>query len=476
MNRIVAVSLVALLLAGCASPVPQALPPHMLPDRFADTGVPEAPAWPAQDWWQGFGDTELSGLIAAAQDGNRDIAIAAARVEQARAQAGVQRSVLFPQLGLGADGSDGGCRGQSCGSFPNNGTMGLTVSASYVVDLWGQNRNALRAASEQWKSARFSRQAVALTVTADVARQYLSILSLRRRMAIARENITAIEAILTVINIRVKAGAASHLDLAREEAQIESVNAQLAAFQTQEKQGLHALAVLLGRPPQDFDITPQNLDGVGAPAVAAGLPSDLLLRRPDIAQAEADLAAAHANLDAARAAFLPQVTLTGSGGFVSTALGTLVQGSSFGFGYGVGLLQAIFDGGRLASQKDLARAVQEEYVAAYQRTALRAFADVETALVQVANTSRAEGHLRRTVEAARKAFEISELQYRQGAADLLSVLQAQQTLFSAEDQLAQTVLANRQAIIHLCEALGGGWQELPEDRTQVGPQARLPDR
>ncbi|OJT96702.1 MAG: hypothetical protein BGN82_00815 [Alphaproteobacteria bacterium 65-7] len=468
MNKVFLAAL-ALLLAGCASPVPQALPPQMLPEKFT-AAAPDAPLWPVQDWWQGFGDSELSTLIAAAQAGNRDIAIAAARVDQAQALAGVQRSALFPQLGLGADGNDGGCSGQSCRSFPGSGTLGLNVSASYALDLWGQNRNNLRAANEQWKSARFGGQAVALSVTGDVARQYLSILSLRRRMAIARENIAAIEAILTVINLRVKAGAASHLDLAREEAQIESVNAQLAALQTQEKQGLNALAVLLGRPPQDFDITPQNLDGVQAPVVAAGLPSELLLRRPDIAQAEADLAAAHANLDAARAAFLPQVTLTGSGGFVSAALGTLVQGSNFGFGYGAGLLQTLFDGGRLASQKDLARAVQEEYVATYQRTALRAFADVENALTQVANTSRAEGHLRRTVEAARKAFEISELQYRQGAADLLSVLQAQQTLFSAEDQVAQTVLANRQAIVHLFEALGGGWQEMPDDRTQAGLQ------
>jgi outer membrane protein TolC len=220
-------------------------------------------------------------------------------------------------------------------------------------------------------------------------------------------------------------------------------------------------------PPQGFDVKAQKLDEVQAPAVSAGLPSDLLLRRPDVAQAEANLASAHANLDAARAAFLPQLTLTGSGGFVSTALNTLLQGSNFGYGYGLNLVQAIFDGGKLASEKDLSKAVQEEYIATYQRTALAAFADVETALVQVANTRKAEGHLRRTVEAARKAFGISELQYRQGAADLLTVLQAQQTLFSAEDQLAQTMLANRQSVVNLFEALGGGWQESPEDRTQA---------
>src|SRR5262249_2668230 len=198
-----------------------------------------------------------------------------------------------------------------------------------------------------------------------------------------------------------------------------------------------------------------------------GLPASLLLRRPDVPQAEADLAAAHANLDAARAAFFPAISLTGSGGFVSTAVGTLIQGSNFGYGYGFNLLQTIFDGGRLIGQKDFAKATQESFIAGYQSAALNAYADVETALVQVANTSRAADHLTREVAAAREAFQIGSLQYRQGAADLLTVLQTQQTLFLAEDQLAQSTLANRQAIVHLFEALGGGWQETPADRTQL---------
>ena len=202
--------------------------------------------------------------------------------------------------------------------------------------------------------------------------------------------------------------------------------------------------------------------------MGAGLPSDLLVRRPDIAQAEANLASAHANVDAARAAFLPQISLTGSGGFLSTAIGTLLQGSNFGYGYGANLLQTIFDGGRLAGPEGPGRKrQQQEFIAAYQSAALNAYADVETALIQVANTGRSEDHLRREITAAEEAFEISQLQYRQGTADLLNVLQAQQQLFSAQDQLVQIQLANRQAAVHLYEALGGGWVEQPEDRTQV---------
>jgi NodT family efflux transporter outer membrane factor (OMF) lipoprotein len=273
-----------------------------------------------------------------------------------------------------------------------------------------------------------------------------------------------------VIKVKVKAGSTSHLDLAREQAQLEAVQAQLPALETAEKQALLSLAVLLGRPPEEFDIKSVDIDSTLAPPVGAGLPSELLLRRPDIAQAEAALAAAHANLDAARAAFLPHISLTGSGGFVSTAIGTLLQGSSFGYSYGASLLQTIFDGGRLAGEKDLAEGVQKEFIANYQGAALSAYADVENALIQVANTGRAQAHLKGEVEAANEAFAISQLQYRQGAADLLNVLQAQQQLFGAQDQLVQITLANRQAAVHLYEALGGGWQEPAEDRTQVAQQ------
>jgi NodT family efflux transporter outer membrane factor (OMF) lipoprotein len=385
---------------------------------------------------------------------------------QAEAQSTIQRSALFPQIDTQANHTNRGCSGQGCQQFGSGKAFGLTFNASYELDFWGLARDNLRAADEQLKAARFAQQSVALSVSANVASQYLNVLAIRRRIAIDNDYIAAINSILDVIQLRVKAGAASHLDLAREQAQLESVQAQLPALETQEKQALYSLAVLLGQPPEGFDVKGQSLDTVLSPVVGAGLPSELLLRRPDIAQAEANLASAHANLDAARAAFLPQISLTGSGGFVSTAIGTLLQGSSFGYGYGANLLQTIFDGGKLAGQKDLAEATQREFIAAYQNAALNGYADVESALTQVANTGKSEVHLRRLIDAAQEAFQISQLQYRQGAADLLTVLQAQQTLFVAQDQLTQTMLSNRQAGIHLYEALGGGWVEPPEDRTQ----------
>ena len=467
--------LIALLLAGCATEVPKALPPQMAPQKFTGPIAADAKVWPEPAWWQGFGDPQLTTLINQAQDGNRDIAVAAARVMQAEAQSVIQRSALFPQIGGKADGVRGGCSGQACSQFLNGKQFGLSFNASYELDFWGLARDNLRAANEQLKAARFARQSVALTVTANVATQYLNVLAIRRRIAIQHQNIEAINTILEVVKLRVKAGSISHLDLAREQAQLESTQAQLPSLETAEKQALYSLAVLLGRPPEGFDVASGELEKVLPPVVGAGLPSQLLLRRPDVAQAEANLASAHANVDAARAAFFPQISLTGQGGFVSTAIGALLQGSTFGYGYGASLLQTIFDGGKLAGQKDLADATQAEFIAAYQSAALNAYADVEFALTQVSNTGESERHLRALITAADEAFQISQLQYRQGATDLLNVLQAQQTLFTAQDQLVQTVLANRLSAIHLYEALGGGWQENPADRTQVAAVAGSPD-
>ena len=455
-----------LLLAGCSTPIPHALPDQLQPKTFTSPAADQAKVWPELSWWQGFGDPQLATLVAQAQDGNRDIAVAAARVLQAEAQSTIQRAALFPQIGGQGNYQAGNCKGTSCRDFPNGHQFGLTLNASYELDFWGLARDNLKAAQEQLKAARFARESVALTVTANVASQYLAVQAIRRRIVIANQNIAAINAILDVITLKVKAGSSSHLDLAREQAQLEATQAQLPSLETLEKQALYNLAVLLGRPPEGFDVPTVDLEKIVAPAVGPGLPADLLVRRPDIAQAEANLASAHANVDAARAAFLPQISLTGSGGFISTAVGTLLQGSTFGYGYGANLLQTIFDGGKLAGQKDLSEAQQQEFIAAYQSAALSGYADVETALIQVANTGRAEDHLRREITAADEAFQITQLQFRQGTTDLINVLQAQQQLFGAQDQLVQIELANRQAGIHLYEALGGGWVEQPEDRTQ----------
>jgi NodT family efflux transporter outer membrane factor (OMF) lipoprotein len=461
---------ISLLLAGCATHVPQVLTPQITPKSFSvEIGTTEG-TWPQPNWWQSFGSSELSELIENAHIANRDLAVATARVMEAQARTTIQRAALFPQINAQAQAlrAPSGQSGQSLNgqSFSAGNSFGLTFGASYELDAWGLTRDNLRAAKEAQKSARFTQQATVLTGSANVANSYFSVLALRARIAIANEDIAAINGILDIIKLRVSTGKSSRLDLAQEQAQMESVKAQLPMLEQQELQARVALAVLLGEPPEGFDITTQTLDAFHLPSAQTGLPCELLLRRPDVAEAEANLAGAHANLDAARAAFLPQFSLASNGSFASTAINALLHGPIFAWDFGANLLQTIFDGGKLGGQKDLAEATQKELIASYQSAVLNAFADVENALGQVANNSKAELHLKREVQAAGEAFRISQLQYRQGATELLTVLQAQQTLFAAEDQLAQTQLAHMQAVIHLFEALGGGWIEPPEERTQ----------
>jgi outer membrane protein, multidrug efflux system len=474
MSRTPLVPVCCLILAGCATPVPQALTPPIVPTSFAGQAAFAQPLWPEPDWWQNFGSSELSEFIVEAHSANRDLAVAVARVMEARAQTTIQRAALFPQFNLQAQGlrtAPGSIDSTSGSSSATTNSFGLSVGASYEVDIWGLARSNLRAAEEMLKSARFAQQAVALSLTANVANAYFSVLALRTRIAIANEDITAINGILSIIKLKVSTGNSSHLDLAQEQAQLESVEAELPQLEEQELETRVALAVLLGEPPERLEIKTPAAETIRPPLVTPGLPSALLLRRPDVAEAEANLASAHANLDAARAAFLPQFALSGSGGFASAAIGTLLHGPSAAWDYGGSLLQTVFDGGKLLGQKALARATQEELIASYQLAVLNAYADVETALGQVKNYSAAQDHLTREVDAAREAFQISQLQYRQGTTELLTVLQSQQTLFSAEDQLAQLTLARMQAVVHLYEALGGGWVEQASERTQLALEA-----
>lgn len=474
----VAGAILALLLAGCATRPPQVLTPKLVPSRFMGSSMGTAPVWPRAGWWRRFGTPELTRLIVTAQANNRSLEAAAARLRESRAEVTIQRAALFPAIdaraqaqrtGVGRDAySANGRQDYTSNSF------GLSADAAYGLDVWGLARDNLHSAEQGVKSARFARQALGLSVTASVADTYFTLLALRQRIGIAKEDIAAIDGILKVVKLKVKAGTASHLDLAQEQAQFESVEAQLPVLAEQALEERISLAVLLGMPPETLRLTGRPAGPIRLPEVRPGLPSSLLLRRPDVAEAEANLAAAHANLQAARAAFLPQISLGGSAGFSGVAANALLHGPGFLWDAGAQLVQSVFDGGRLVGEKDLAYARQQALVADYENAVLAAYADVETALGQVRNTKQAQAHLREEVVAAREAFRISELQYRQGAAGLLTVLQAQQTLFGARDRFVGARLARRQALVHLYQALGGGWREPRRDRTQFMSGGRQP--
>jgi len=304
---------------------------------------------------------------------------------------------------------------------------------------------------------------VGLTTAQSVANEYFIILSLRERITITRQNIDAANRILAVTQAKVTNGVSSNLDLSQQQSTVAAQQARLPGLIEQEREARYALAILLGRAPEGFDVRGQNLDGIVSPVVRPGIPSEVLTRRPDVAQAEANLFAAHANVDAARAAFFPSVGLTGSTGYASSAIDGLTNPGNFVWSVGVSLLQTIFDGGRLKALDDAALANQTQLVANYRKVVFTAFSDVETTLGQTSSSNDQLVALTEQVRASTEAFRIAELQYREGTIDILSLLNTQQSLFTAQDSLVQTKLQRLEADVGVYRALGGGWTQQADD-------------
>jgi len=480
--RGLSVSMLALTAAGCVTPNPTPLNrTGDMPKAFTAPVVDnQSPIWPDATWWVNFKADELPALVETAQKENLDIAAAAARVIEAEATDAEAFANLLPAVNLQGGATRAGSHttrpvftagpggtiietpGASIATTGNDFTAGL--AASYQLDFWGLNQDRLRQARENLRSARYAETVIGLTTESSVAQEYFTVLATRERIAITRQNIDAAKRILAVVEAKVVAGVSSNLDLANQQAVIAGQEATLPNLIEQERESRYALAILLGRAPEGFDVKTQNLDGITSPVVQGGLPSEMLLRRPDIAEAEANLYAAHANVDAARAAFFPQIGLTGSGSYASTVIGSLINPGNFAWSIGASLLQTIFDGGAKKAASDLALAQEQEQIADYRKFVFTAFQNVETALGQVASDGDELVALTEEVRASTEAFRISELQYREGTIDILNLLQAQQTLFSAQNTLVLTKLARLDANVSLYIALGGGWTQQDSDK------------
>lgn len=446
-----------LALAACAQgedSAPPALSTNVVPASWAAPVAAAPTVWPEAGWWRGFASDELDTLIDAAREGNTDLGAAAARVAQARARARIAGAPLLPTVDASASADR---FGTLSGSRPKS-DLGLGVGASYEVDFWGRNAADLASARASLGASQYDRETVALTITASTAARYFLVLSLRERIAIARLNLANAERVLALVEARARSGAVSELDLARQRAQVEGQRAGIPPLENEEFSARVALAVLLGRTAAGLTIAARDLANVKAPPVAPGLPSALLARRPDIARAEADLAAASADIAAARAAFYPDVRLTGSLTTSASAVSGLFQGTNIAYAVGASVLQAIFDGGARQGALDLARARKLELVHAYRAAVLAAMADVEGALMDLDALAREEALRRREVAEARAAFDLAETRYRSGAEDLLSVLDAQRILYQAQDRVAQVRFERLSALVTLYRTLGGGWR------------------
>ena len=444
----------ALVLSNCTTtPVPE-LAPGDVPAAWEQPLADDVPVWPSADWWEGFASAELNRLIAEVRTGNLDLAAAEQRIIQSEARVRQARSTLFPEIDAGFGASRSGDVGEP-GSFDNS--FGVDFGASYAVDFWGRNRAGVAAAAAGSIATRADRETVALLATSGAANTYFQLLSLRQRLAIARLNLEIAQSVLEVTEARVRNGIATPLELAQQLGTIAGQQAVIPELEQQVLQTRAALALLTGRPPEGFDVAGDNLDAIATPEVAPGLPSDLLLRRPDIVAAEAGLVAANANLTAARAALFPSISLTAGGGLSSDTLLGLLRDSALGISIGANLAQTIFDAGARRADVDAAVAAELETLANYRSTVISAFADVEIALGNIANLAEQEIYEIEQTEQAERAFTIVEARYREGVADYLTLLDAQRTLYQATDSLGQIKLARLQALVALYQALGGGW-------------------
>ena len=425
-----------------------------------------APAKPLPvDWPKIFGAPELTRLAGLTAHDNFDVAAAAARIVQADAQTAVASAALFPQV----TSSDTGSRNFSPASI-RSGTglaagrgvtaanaFNLGLTASYELDLWGRNRFNSLAAAQNAVATRYARDTVVLSSVASVANSYFSLLSAQDRLRIADQNLKEARFGLEAVKGRLSVGTVTALEVAQQQSVVDQQLALFPPLQQQLQQAKTAIALLTGRAPESLAIRGGSLDALKPPAIPAGLPSQVIRRRPDVAEAAALLSSADASVLTARADLFPRLTLTGTGGVESLALRNLLSpGAVFG-SFGLGLASPLLDGGALKGELDLQRGRDLEDLQDFRRSLVQSFVDVENALIAVQQNAEHEKRLAAVVTSARLAFDITKARLREGTIDILTVINTEQTLFSALDAQAVVRLARFTALSSLAQAIGGGW-------------------
>jgi outer membrane protein, multidrug efflux system len=457
-GTIVRCVLPAILCSGCTLQTVKT-PTPTLPAAF-ETALPgDQGNWPSKTWYHGFASAELDSLLDRASRNNFDLSAAEARIAQADARARQAHAAILPSVE--ADGNINYLAGHSVNGSAHETDWAALLSASYEVDFWGKNRAAADSAKFLSVASRADRDTIALTTLAGVANGYFQVLSLRERLAIARSNVEAARGLMQIVDSRYKAGLSNPVEVAAQKAALAVAELTIPQLEQSEQEARAALADLLGQNPEGFTIEGAPLEAIKEPAVAAGLPSDLLIRRPDVFTAEAKLRSANADLVAARAALFPSLSLTAAGGLQNPALNAAVialTGAGPTLNLGAALVQPIFDGGRLRAVRAEALAKDEELIANYRASIVAALVDVENSLSAIHHLDTARDFQNESLAQSERAFEGARLRYKAGSGDLLTVLEVQRTLYAVRDQFSQYRLARLQASVSLCKALGGGWQ------------------
>jgi multidrug efflux system outer membrane protein len=443
---------------------PQVDLPVAWPVSASDAGV-------SARWWTLYADAQLNLLVEEALGHNTDLRLAAARVDEARAGLTIVRADSLPNVTAGAAAGRNRISERSGSFFPGIPTefndITVTLNASWEIDFWGRYRRATEAARGDLLASTSARDAVQLSLISDVVRGYFTLRALDSQVEITRRTLETRRESQRLQRMRYDAGEASQLELRQVEAQTAGAQALLPVLEQQQTQQENALAVLLGRSPRALMESAVErgvaLDALALPpAVPAGLPSDLLQRRPDIREAEQRLIAANARIGVARAAYYPSISLTGMFGFESEKLVDLFSAPARIWQFSAGAAQTVFDAGRTGAQVDIATARREQQLAVYQGTVQNAFREVKDALSASRKSAERLTAEQNRIQALRDAYRLAGLSYRSGESSLLDVLDAERGLLGAE---LDHVLAQREQLVatsDLFKALGGGWDNAAE--------------
>jgi len=451
----------SMLLAACGTTAPRPDAGLQTPAAWQSASDP-ATVYGNQQWWTTFGSPQLNQLIEQARTGSYDLASAMARVQQAQASAVIAGAPLLPELtgslnanrqkllrGNGYSQLDADTSNKAVDYFD------ARLSASYEIDFWGGKRAARDSALEDVRASEYDQATVELTLLSGVANSYTKWLALHEQLRIAQLNLDNAQNVLKLVQTRRDAGSATALELAQQKSLVAAQQRQLPLARQQADEALITLAALLGKPVQDLRLTEQPFAQLNWPDISAGVPSQLLSRRPDIASAEAKLAAAQANVTVARAAMLPAITLSADLGSGAEKIGDVLR-SPF-YNLTSGLVAPIFNNGRLSAERDKAKARETELLQTYRGAIINGFADVEKALNSIRGVDEQRQWQGEELSQAQTAFEIAQSRYEAGAEDLLTVLETQRTLYAAQDLNVQLRLSRVQSSIALYKALGGGW-------------------
>jgi len=454
---------VTLATAACTVGPNYKRPVVQIPDAYrsatpVDASSPRAASLGDQKWWDVFDDTALQALIATAVRQNFDVRIAAARMLQAQAQLGITRADQAPTV----SGNAGAARerlAQSLGlpALQTN-AFDVQVSAAWELDFWGKFRRATEAARAELLATRWGQRAVVTSLVSQVASAYFTLRALDLDLDIAQRTLASRRESLRLTSVRAQGGATSLLDVRQAEQLVFGGAAEIASLERQIEQQENLISTLLGDNPSSVMRGRPLTEQPRAPDVPAGLPSALLERRPDIAQAEQQLIATNADIGVAKAAYFPQIALTGAAGWQSTALSTLFSGPAGLWSVGGALAQPIFTAGRTRARVDLAAARRDEASLVYQQTVQQALRDVSDALIAYRKGREFREQEELLARSAVDARRLADLRYQGGATSYLEVLDSDTRLFSAELGLADAQLSEQLAFVQIYRSLGGGWQ------------------